>query len=84
MEPDTSPIKETWSFAIMPDDSMTRPMVLTRTYKREKSAVSVPAICSILFQEGQITKSLAHSFDKPNAYNSCWRHFPKVWPVALE
>lgn len=29
MKPDTSPIKDTWSFAIMPDDSMTRPMVLT-------------------------------------------------------
>jgi len=49
MKPDTSPIKDTWSFAIMPDDSMTRPVVLTRTYKSKKSALPLPAICSILF-----------------------------------
>lgn len=75
MKPDTSPIKDTWSFAIMPDDSMTRPVVLTRTYKSKKSALPLPAICSILFWEVQITKSLAQSFDKSNAYIVYRRQF---------
>lgn len=56
MKPDTSPIKDTWSFAIMPDDSMTRPVLLTtirangsKHRKSKKSTVPLPAICSILF-----------------------------------
>lgn len=48
MASDTSPIKDNWSFAIMPDDGMTRPMVFTGTYKREKSMAPKPAICNIL------------------------------------
>lgn len=70
MESDTSPVKDNWSFAMMPDDSMTGPMVLTRTYKRERSMTPKPTICDILFWEGQITKSLAQSFENPNAYSS--------------
>lgn len=48
METDTSTIKDNWSFAIMADDSMAGPMVLTRAYKREKSMVPKPAVYSIL------------------------------------
>lgn len=70
MASDTSPIKDNWSFAIMPDDGMTGPLVLTRTYKREKSMAPKPAICNILLWESQITKSLAQFFGDPNAYNS--------------
>lgn len=48
MESDTSPIKDNWSFAIMPDDGTTGPMVLTRIYKREKSMAPKPGICNIV------------------------------------
>lgn len=70
MESDTSPIKDNWSFAIMPDDCTTGPMVLTRIYKREKSMAPKPVICNILLLESGITKSLAQSCDNPIAYNS--------------
>lgn len=84
MESDASPIKDNWSFAIVPDDGMTGPMVLTRTCKREKSVAPKPAICNSLLQGGQILKSWAQAPDNLNTCNGSWRDFPQVWDSVLE